>query len=294
MDFLTQEIIEKAGLTEEQLAAIKPVAENYIAEQKKAWDGKANENAEAILSGAVAKIYEKTSIARQQGEKVADYITRVGELHLASKQQEVESLKADYETKLKNFNGDPATKQELQDAKAKLDAAQKRLAKIEPLAEKATKYDDLLKELSETKRQKAWSDVKPTFSKDANPYEVDAKWNKFQRDIESKYDLQIVDGNVIAIDKENQYKQVSLLELVQGNEELKALISGRQQQGSGAKPAKNGKAIEGLPFEATEDTPRSEIQKLIEIHLTTKEGLKITDMSYGDRFKELWSKIPRK
>jgi hypothetical protein len=85
MDFLTQEIIEKAGLTEDQLATIKPLGESYIADLKKGWDGKANSDAEGILNGAAVKVAEVTKVTRNQGEKIADYIVRAGNEHLSVK-----------------------------------------------------------------------------------------------------------------------------------------------------------------------------------------------------------------
>ena len=176
MDFLTQEIIEKAGLTEDQLATIKPIGESYIADLKKSWDGKANDNAEGILSGAAAKVAENTNIHRNTGEKIADYIARAGNEFITTS---LSSAKSEYEQKLKDFDGNNATKAELDAAKIKLDDAQKRLAEVEPLLDKANKYDDLATKYDTMKIQNAFGSVKPSFSADANTYEVKAKWQDF-------------------------------------------------------------------------------------------------------------------
>jgi len=290
MDFLTQEIIEKAGLTEDQLATIKPLGESYIADLKKGWDGKANENAEGILSGAAAKVAEVTSVQRNQGEKIADYLTRASQVHLSSKQVELDNAKVEYEKKLKDFKGDDATKAELDSAKSKLDEAQKRLAEIEPMLDKANKYDELATKYDSMKIQNAFGSVKPSFSQDANQYEVKAKWQEFVDGIQSKYTIEIVDGEAIAIDKENQYKQVPLKSLVDADENIKTLALGRQQQGSGAKVAK-GKPIDGVPFEINKDASNPEKYAAIREHLIAKEGLKSTSAEYSKRFAELRTKI---
>lgn len=290
MDFLTDEIIEKAGLTEDQLATIKPLGESYIADLKKSWDGKANSDAEGILNGAATKIAEVTKVTRNQGEKIADYIVRAGNEHLAVKQSEFESAKSQYEQKLKDFKGDEATKAELDAAKTKLDAAQKRLAEVEPLIDKANKYDELATKYDTMKIQTAFSTVKPSFSSEANQYEVKARWQEFVDGIQAKYNVEMVDGVAIGIDKENPHRQVKIADLVGAEESLKPLITGRQQQGSGAKLAKTTK-IEGVPFEINKEATNPEKYAAIADYLVTKEGLNKISKEYSERFKELKSKI---
>jgi len=290
MDFLTQEIIEKAGLTEDQLATIKPLGESYIADLKKSWDGKANSDAEGILNGAATKIAEVTKVSRNQGEKIADYIVRAGNEHLSVKQTEFETAKSQYEQKLKDFKGDEATKAELDAAKTKLDAAQKRLAEVEPLVEKASKYDELATKYDTMKNQTAFYAVKPTFSSEANAFEVKARWQEFVDGVQAKYTIELVDGVAMGIDKENPHRQVKLSDLVEAEESLKPLITGRQQQGSGAKAAKSTK-IDGVPFEINKEATNPEKYAAIADYLVTKEGLNKISKEYSERFKELKSKI---
>lgn len=290
MDFLTQEIIEKAGLTEDQLATIKPLGESYIADLKKSWDGKANSDAEGILNGAATKVAEVTKVNRNQGEKIADYIVRAGNEHLAVKQTEFETAKSQYEQKLKDFKGDEATKAELDAAKTKLDAAQKRLAEVEPLVEKAIKYDELATKYDTMKNQTAFYAVKPTFSSEANAFEVKARWQEFVDGVQAKYNIELVDGVAMGIDKENPHRQVKLSDLVEAEESLKPLITGRQQQGSGAKAAKSTK-IDGVPFEINKEATNPEKYAAIADYLVTKEGLNKISKEYSERFKELKSKI---
>lgn len=290
MDFLTQEIIEKVGLTEEQLATIKPLGDSYIADLKKGWDGKANTDAEGILNGAATKIADVTKVTRNQGEKIAEYIVRAGNEHLATKQIEVENAKAQYEQKLNDFKGDDATKSELDAAKVKLDAAQKRLAEVEPLLDKANKYDELATKYDTMKIQTAFSSVKPSFSAESNQYEVKAKWQEFVDSIQAKYNVEMVDGEAMCVDKENQYSTFKLADLVAADENIKTLTLGRQQQGSGAKQAKTTK-IDGVPFEINKESTNPEKYAAIAEHLVSKEGLNKISKEYSTRFAELKSKI---
>jgi len=291
MEFLNEEVVSKAGLTPEQIEAIKPAAEGYIADLKKQWDGKANSDAEGIINGALSKIIETTKIDRKVGEKAADYIARVSEEHLSSKRSEIETAKLQYEQKLKEFKGDEATKAELDAAKAKLDDAQKKLADYDVLKAKAEKLDPLETEYKSMKMQVAFSSVKPTFPENVNPYESKAKWEDFVKDVQSKYTIELVDGEAMAIDKENQYKQVKLKDLLAADKNITELAQGRKQEGVGAKVAKAQK-IEGVPFDVPEGSTRPQIRQMLQDHLIAKEGLKSTSQEYSKRFAELWSKIP--
>jgi len=290
MDFLTDEIIEKAGLTADQLATIKPLGESYIADLKKGWDTKANDNAEGILAGAATKIAETTKVVRNQGEKIADYIVRAGNEHVAELESKKEAARLEYEQKVKDFKGDEATKAELDAAKTKLDAAQKRLAEVEPLLDKANKYDELATKYDTMKIQTAFSTVKPAFSSEANAFEVKARWQEFVDGIQAKYNVELVDGVAMCVDKENQYSTFKLEDLVAADENIKSLTTGRQQQGSNAKVAK-GTKIEGVPFEINKESTNPEKYAAIREYLTTKEGLDRNSKAYSEKFAEYRKKI---
>ena len=45
MEFLNEDFAKEHEIKEEVLTAIKAKADDYLAEQKKAWDSKANDNA---------------------------------------------------------------------------------------------------------------------------------------------------------------------------------------------------------------------------------------------------------
>jgi hypothetical protein len=289
---ITDELAKEAGLTPEQVAALTPKINDYVSEQKKEWDGKANENAENILSGAAKYIQEKTGVKeeRQQGEKFGDYLSRISDKAIESKSNEVAQLKKDYDQKIKDFKGDDATKAELEAAKKKLDDAQQLLANYDELKEKAGKYESTEQTLSEYKRKAAFGNVKPMFNKEANAYEVDAKWKAFQKGVEDKYTIELVDDEYIAVDKENKHKQVKLSELVGKDEALKALSTERQVPGTGAKGAKL--TIEGFNVDVTEDAKKNtaERTKIIREQLS-KEGVAVTSSEYSKKFSEYNKKI---
>lgn len=296
MEFLTQDDITALGLTPDQITGITPKFEGFIATQKQQWDGKANENAEKILAGAASYVQSKLGVTeeRQQGEKYGDYLARLADKSIEAKQSEVTRLKGEYDQKLKDFKGDDATKAELQEAKTALDEAKKLLADYDTIKSKAELYDKTSEELNGFKLEVAFSNVKPNFPETANPYEVRAKWENFKKGVLEKNTIELVEGEPMAIEKENKYKQTKLSDLVKADAELSALVAGRQQDGTGARVDNTGKVlkIEGLPFDVTETakTDTKERQKLIQEALT-KEGIGATHKDYSKKFADYNSKI---
>ncbi|MGH1520540.1 hypothetical protein [Chryseobacterium sp. JK1] len=292
MEFLTGEFAKELGLTPEQITGITTKGTEYISDQKKEWDKKANENAEGILTGAANYLQEKTGVKldRQSGEKFGDYVSRISTSALESKSAEIEKLKSEYNQKIKDFKGDDATKAELEAARQKLDDAQKQLADYDTVKDKAGKFESVSNELSEFKIKAAFGDAKPVFSKDANQYEVQAKWAEFQKRTQDKYNIELVDGEYLAIDKENQYKNVKLSELVANDEVLKSITTERKPGGIGARvDTSKVEGIEGdVPVTAKTDVV--ERTKIVKDQIA-KEGISPTDPRYSVRFAELNKKI---
>lgn len=288
MDFITNEIKTALNLTDEQVKGLTPAYENHIAESKKAWDGKANENAEKILDGASNPVFEVTKITRNKGEKVAEYIARAGLSHVSDLQKNLETAKKEYEIKLKEFKGDDATKQELEAYKSQLDESKKLLADYDKIKEKAEKYDPLQNEFLGMKLNVAFTNVKPTFSQDANKFEVDAKWNRFVNETKDKYNIELVDGDHVAISKDNEYKTVKLSVLVSEDKELTELVQGRQQQGTGTRV--DSIAIDGVPFKVPTTATLEEKSALIEKHLKEK-GINHLSTQWSKEFNSLFLKI---
>ena len=101
MEFITEEISKELNLTPEQIQGLEPVYNNHLATLKQTWDNTAKEKADNTINGAIHKIVEETKIAKNDGEKLSEYLLRV-------KNTSVNSLKNEYEEKLKNFKGDEA------------------------------------------------------------------------------------------------------------------------------------------------------------------------------------------
>jgi len=284
MEFITEEVKTSLGLTEEQINGLTPVYNEHIATQKQGWDLKANENAEGILNGAASKISEVTKVGRNQGEKIADYIVRASSEHLSSLQSDLTTKKAEYEQKLKDFKGDDATKEELQKAKDELDKAKQTLATFDEIKAKADKLEPLETEYKTMKLQIAFQSVKPNFPDTVNSYEAKAKWDDFVKGITDKNTIELVDGEAIVIDKENEHKRSKLKELVEKDEELTKLMQGRNQGGTGGKPTDKEK-IDGVPFEVPKNASSEERSKAIKEYLL-KDGIAITSPEYSKKFAE--------
>jgi len=284
MEFITEEVKTSLGLTEEQINGLTPVYNEHIATQKQGWDLKANENAEGILNGAASKISEVTKVGRNQGEKIADYIVRASSEHLSSLQSDLTTKKAEYEQKLKDFKGDDATKEELQKAKDELDKAKQTLATFDEIKAKADKLEPLETEYKTMKLQIAFQSVKPNFPDTVNSYEAKAKWDDFVKGITDKNTIELVDGEAIVIDKENEHKRSKLKDLVEKDEELTKLMQGRKQDGTGGKPTDKVK-VDGVPFEVPKDASSEERSKAIKEYLL-KEGIAITSPEYSKKFAE--------
>lgn len=289
MEFITDEVKTSLGLTDEQITGLTPLYTDHFANKQKEWDNKANENAEGILNGAVSKIVEVTKVTRNQGEKVADYIVRANETHLSTLKTELETAKSEYAQKLKDFKGDDATKEELQKAKDELDKAKQTLANFDEIKAKADKYEETSQALSGLKLQVAFQGVKPNFPDTVNAYEAKAKWEDFVKGVQEKYTIELVDGEAVCKDKENEYKTVKLSDLVSKDEELSKLSQGRQQTGAGGKQVDKVK-IDGVPFEVPKDASTEERSTAIKEYLL-KEGVSITSPDYAKKFAELNAKI---
>lgn len=289
---LTQEFIEQNNLTEEQINALRGyVEQEYIPKLKKEWDDKANKNAEGILTGAAKYAAEKVGvdIEREKGEKLGDYIVRILDKGLGAKKAELAAKEQEISEKLKNFKGGDAYKEQLAKLEAEKDALMKQVAELEPLKGLDEKYNEVTQKLSKLKVESAFGSVKPNFPKEANPYEVSAKWNAFTKNVLDNYDLEEVDGEWIAVDKENQYKQVKLSELVNKDENIAGLLIGRHQNGINAKPVST-KKVDGVPFDIPENADSVEISKLVREHLGKKLGSTLHP-EYAQQFKELLLKI---
>lgn len=288
MEF-SEEFIKEQGLNEDQVKGITSFATEHIQGLKGQWDGKANDNAEGILNGAADAITKVTGVKREQGQKIADFISSAWDGFSTGKTEELNKAKLDYETKLKDFKGGDALKGDLDKAKQDLDDAQKKYADYDTLKEASDKYTPLKEEYATMKKRVAYGSVKPNFPDTVNAYEASAKWSEFISGVEKDYTIEFDGDKAIAVNKVNKHIVKDLKELVDKDENIKALLVGRQQNGTGAQSAEL-KDIEGVPFKVPADADSKIRAKIIKEHLASI-GVSQTDPTFAKQFSELNKKI---
>jgi len=291
----TEDFVKDNGFTKEQVTAVKSHIETaYIPELKKGWDGKANENAEGILTGAAKYAREKfgLNLDRDQGEKWGDYFGRLSDVGFESSKSKLAEKQSELDEKLKNFKGGDEYKLQVDKLQGELNNYKQQVAELEPLKGYDEKYKTANEQLSTMKREVAYGSVKPNFPDTVNKYEADAKWSEFKKGIEEKYSLEYVDGVAVAVDKENTYKQVKLSELVSNDESMKSLLEGRQQGGTGA-GAIDQLDIADVPFKVKKDATGEELSKTINEYLQNTKKLSKTDPDYANQFTKLYGLIKK-
>ena len=284
MEFINEEKQTELGLTPEQVAGMQPLYESHVADLKGGWDGVANKNAEGIINGAISPIIKETGINRNDGEKAADYLTRVGTSFLSGKTAELDRVKAEYEGKIKGVNGSETLSAEYEAMKIKHDEVLQKYSNYDELSEKAAKADEYGTQLNTMKLEVAFGNVKPSFPDTVNKYEAVAKWNELKAAILETNTIELVDGVAMAVDKENPHKVAKLQDLVDKNEGIANLIQGRQQGGTGAKEASKV-TIEGVPFEVPANATSEDRNKLIKEYLL-KQGVSLISAEYSKKFSE--------
>jgi len=294
---LADDFIQTQKLTPEQVTAIEETSNNSEAEIKKTYDGKANTDAEKILDGAAAKVAEMTGIKREQGQKIADYITFAGQKHvegkLASERTSLDKKQKDLDEQIKNGAGDPALKAKLEDLQGKYDTLQKKEAELDELKAGNYKelYTNLLTENETIKINMAFEKVKPVFPDTVNKYEADAKWNSFVASVKQTHTIEFDETNTpVGIDKNNKHKVVKITDLLAKNEEITGLLAGRSLKG----PAIDGKPpvkIKDVPFDVPANATPADRQKAIKEYLVNELKLSNISKEYSDKFAEYNTKI---
>jgi hypothetical protein len=291
MEF-TPEFIADNKFEETQIEAIKKHIESEVVPNlKKEYEGLANTNAEGILTGVSKSVLEKNGLAieREKGEKWADYIERLSEAKFTKEKESLVTRQKEIDDKLKNFKGSDDLKQALEAEKTKNDNLLKQVAELEPLKGLDIKIKEKDQELSGLKLNVAFNSVKPSFPENANKYEADAKWNEFKDGVLEKYNIELVDGKPIAVDKENPHKQVKLSDLLEQDKNITDLLQGRKQEGTGGKPA-SLKDVEGVPFRVPQNATTEELSLIVREHLEKKLGDRLHP-DFASQFQDLLTKI---
>lgn len=296
MEF-SQEHITEIGLSEEQVTKVQEITNDHEATLKQGWDGKANTDAEAIINGASTSVAERFGIteARQQGEKIADYLGRISPMvidtQLSSEKANLETKMSELEEKLKKGNNE-ALQGQYDDLKGKYDILQEKEAKFADYEENDYKglYETLKGDMSKQNIETAYASVKPAFPDTVNSYEAKGRWNEFVANTNKTHDIEKgEDGEYVAVDKENKHKVVKLSELVSKDAALQALTQGRQQKGIGSQQSQGNEAVEGIPFKVNKEMSDSDVRDSIRKHLTEDKKLNKTSSEYSKAFAENWS-----
>jgi hypothetical protein len=288
---LSEQFIQENNLTPEQVTKIDGFySTEVIPELKKGWDGKANKDAEGILTGAAKYAAEKfgVTVEREQGEKYADYFQRISDLSMKSKLDAFSKKETELENKIKNFKGSDELKSQLEEFRTKNDDLLKKIATLEPLEGFDTKYKTAQEELDQLKLSIGFDHVKPSFPESVNKYESAAKWSEFKNSVLQGHNIEITDNIAYAIDKENPHKKVKLSELVDKDSVIQDLLKGRQQTGNGAFSI-DAKKVEGIPFDVPVGLTNEQQSKLVAEHLEKTIGKFHSD--YSNQFRELLSKV---
>lgn len=282
MEF-TEEFIKENELNEKQIEAVKSFTESQIAELKKQWDGKANADAEAILDGALKSVIDLTGIQREKGQKVKDYVQVSAEKYVEGSLAAAKSAMDKKMKELQESAGDVVVKAEYEDLREKYKELQKKEAEYERVKEYETKYKELNGKYQAESVRNAFISVKPVFSDSVNKYEANAKWDEFVNDVKSKYDIKFDDkGIAIAVDKENEYKTSKLSELVEKNEQVQSLSTGRVVKGLGHKPATT--TVDGVPFKVNPTATSAERQREIKDYLLNVRKLSVISDEYASEY----------
>lgn len=288
---LQEQFIQENNLTPEQASAINGFYSESIAGLKKEWDTKANDNAEKILEGAAGAVSKLTGFQRQQGQKIADFISEAGNSYVSGLKTELEAKKKELEDSINSGSKDEELKNQYESLKTKYDESLKKAAEYDKWAEADYKgsLEDLQNKYSSLKQRLAFADVRPKFPETVNEYEAKAKWGEFENEILNGYDIDFDDkDSPIAVSKENPHLKVSLKELVNKNESITTLLKEDKPQGLGSKVDKV--AIEGVPFKIKKGANPSERTQAIKDYLAS-QGLEPHSSGYAKQFSDLNNKI---
>lgn len=291
---LQEQFITDNNLSSEQVTAINSFSSKSDTELKQGYEGKANKDAEGILTGAAAAVQKSFGFEspRGEGEKITDYFHRLGDLSVKGVLETGNKFKSDYETKLKDFKGNDALQSEFDLLKESSDIFKQKAASFEEWEKEdyKGKAEGRGKELLTLKRSLAFSGVKPNFPDSVNKFEADAKWKTFTDSVDAKYDFGIDEnGDSVLKDKTNEFSTVKLEDLVKENKELTDLLTATKNPGIGSKPSTT--SIEGVPFKVSENMTSKEITQKVKDYLVNEKKIGEFSPQFGDAFSELYSKI---
>jgi len=287
---LSKEFIESNSLNAEQVTAIQDFGRDQIADAKQGFEGLANTNAEKILDGAATYTMEKLGIkdfARNDGEKIGDFMGRLSTSHFGTRDSELSKLKIELDKKIKEGGGDDKLKDAYAELETKLDDLNKKTADYDLMKENSEKYEGANKELGGLKLSVAFGEVKPNFPDTVNAFEASARWEAFKSEVLEKHTITIVDGKPMAVSKENEHSIKPLADLLKKDDEITKLMEGRKQDGFNPKDKDTFSKIKGVPFDVPDGVDSGKKAVLIRKYLKEQLNLDSMDVDYPKKFAEI-------
>jgi hypothetical protein len=267
------------GLSEDQVTAIEAA---YTVKEDE-FKGLANKNADGIFNGAAQKLATLTGINKEEKEQYSAYFERLGTEWLpeASKGKitAVEAERDEWKGKFENHKGDETIKADLLEA-------QKEVAKIPDLlqakeTEWSDKYNTLEKTSNESKLNRSISDSMPTFDKNVNQFELEAKKKTAIDRIKQSHELSYDENGKLIGTKD--YNKTLFSDLLKNDEELKDLVLIDQNAGGGG----SGSGQKPTTLTIPKEMAKGAAQQLIKEYVITVEGIDHLDDKFSPRFKEL-------
>jgi regulator of replication initiation timing len=294
---LSEEFIKANNLSEEQVTSLN----NEIGAIETKYSDAANKNAEGILQGAAQYAQKITGVQleREDKEKFGVYLNRLGDAFVSAKSEGVKQLEDQLKGKVQNFEGNEALKLENEQLKESIGTFKQKAAQFDEWSENdyKGKFEQASNNLVSLKQSLAFQSSKPIFPDSVNEYEAAAKWDEFKSGVLEKYDIHIGEDNKAMLkDKENEFKTVSLNDLVKSSKSISELLKGNVSPGLQTGPA--SQTVEGVPFKVKKEMSSIERSKAIKEYLTNDLKLSTTSGEYSKKFAEynsvLMGKTPSK
>jgi regulator of replication initiation timing len=287
---LSEEFIKENNLSEEQVQSLN----TEIGGIEKSYSETANKNAEGILKGAASYAQKVTGVTleREDKEKFGAYLNRLGDAFVSAKSDGVKQLEDQLKGKVENFEGNEALKVENEELKNSLGTFKQKAAQFDEWEQNdyKGKFEKSSSELVSFKQQLAFQSAKPAFPDSVNKYEAEAKWNGFKGEVLEKYEIHIGENSEVMLkDKENDFKTVSLSELVKGDKNIAQLMKGSATPGLQTGPA--SQTVDGVPFKVKKGMSSIERSRAIKEYLTNELKLSNTSSEYSKKFAEYNSKL---